>query len=625
MKMTIGKKPTDQTVVVGGAKQTTDATAPATPASDGARNELVAKRGIRSKIYRSGDGRSTAEFHAKPVHYLDSDGSYREVDLLPSDRGDVFEIAKNTFVSRFRKRPNGGKIFEAEKNMCKVGLTACGMADGGAVTVKSRKSRKTRDCTCDGAGTCEACTLSASVIEGGAELEYTVDSERIKENIIVKTRAEKYEYDFALSLDNLAVGVSADGKSLELTKKDSGRVQFVIPSPVMFDANGVRSDSVYYEVSETAPNELRLKVVADSAWINAEDRAFPVTVDPAIVVVQEPEGLYYYDEGYEDGPYRYETLSTATEGSLGDELLVYVVENSAENYLYSALTIFKNKLSENSGLIYDADHVRKVTLKVDVVRHEGYFFFCGLLDGSSFPSTIDDEGHMEIDITSAFLNGENEVKVYFMPQPYRDVYFQTDVLLSPPSLEIEYKNLVTQLKVVTPPQQTSYVAGEKFESAGMEVHAVYDNGEEEAVDLDSLEFISIATGHCADPKLTTEDKFITIKYGDFTYNYGGIKICNEGFNDRQPSVGFENVYKLVYVDHATGDPITQNGEGQETYVRLELCDVIENENLVGTPLTAYNLNNIIVKAENIRGIIDERNLPEHLKSNAVTPEEGGQE
>lgn len=53
----------------------------------------------------------------------------------------------------------------------------------------------------------------------------------------------------------------------------------------MSDANGAVSAGVFYELKDAA-NGARssLTVTADSEWMNAESRAFPVTIDPQIVV-----------------------------------------------------------------------------------------------------------------------------------------------------------------------------------------------------------------------------------------------------------------------------------------------------------------------------------------------------
>ena len=58
----------------------------------------------------------------------------------------------------------------------------------------------------------------------------------------------------------------------------------MIPAPFMYDANGNRNENVYYEIEENGMDSYIFTVLADKEWINSEERTFPVTIDPQIVV-----------------------------------------------------------------------------------------------------------------------------------------------------------------------------------------------------------------------------------------------------------------------------------------------------------------------------------------------------
>lgn len=107
----------------------------------------------------------------------------------------------------------------------------------------------------------------------------------LRKNIIVKERQDSYEYNFTLNIGDLAVE-EGEHNNLLLKDKETGETQFIIPAPYMFDANGVRSDNVGYEIDVNG-EELEIKVVADAEFINAKERVFPITIDPQIVVKHE--------------------------------------------------------------------------------------------------------------------------------------------------------------------------------------------------------------------------------------------------------------------------------------------------------------------------------------------------
>lgn len=119
-------------------------------------------------------------------------------------------------------------------------------------------------------------------IKSGVDLEYILEGNDIKENIIVKSRQSSYVYDFQLILSGLVATLNDDG-SISLSDIDDGTAKYTIPAPYMYDANGEISYSVTYSLLEVKPELYILTVNANDEWINDAERAFPVIVDPTIV------------------------------------------------------------------------------------------------------------------------------------------------------------------------------------------------------------------------------------------------------------------------------------------------------------------------------------------------------
>ena len=67
----------------------------------------------------------------------------------------------------------------------------------------------------------------------------------------------------------------------------------------MIDAAGAKSELVCYEIADKSAGALDLKVIADKDWINAEERKFPVTIDPQIVAGDSSIFSYEYFEAEE--------------------------------------------------------------------------------------------------------------------------------------------------------------------------------------------------------------------------------------------------------------------------------------------------------------------------------------
>ena len=116
----------------------------------------------------------------------------------------------------------------------------------------------------------------------GIDLLYTAFGYNIKEQIVVNEPQNSYRFDFLLETNGLSAVLNSDGSVSFLD--ENGEAHYEIPAPYMVDAIGVYSDQVSFTLSEDARGYV-LTVEADKEWINAEDREFPVNIDPTLAVI----------------------------------------------------------------------------------------------------------------------------------------------------------------------------------------------------------------------------------------------------------------------------------------------------------------------------------------------------
>lgn len=119
-----------------------------------------------------------------------------------------------------------------------------------------------------------------SDIMPNVDLKYDAFGWNVKESIILNARQNSYTYRFFLELEGLSP-VQLDSGAISLMN-DLGEEVFFIPAPYMIDDYGEVSDSVWYDVEEVDGGFL-LTVTADSTWLDDADRAYPVTIDPALI------------------------------------------------------------------------------------------------------------------------------------------------------------------------------------------------------------------------------------------------------------------------------------------------------------------------------------------------------
>ena len=268
------------------------------------------KRGYNEKSFVLEDGEYLKQVYAEDVHYFDvKSNGFKEIDNTLREEDGVYTNSANSFkvglakdaaadklitvaergVSLSMSLLTGAKPQTAEPRNAALssglqsGLTVAGSLDArSAVNIESANNVKFRNgldrfLLLD---SLEKVTAKADYarIYPGVNLEYILRGRSLKENIVVTERQISYDYAFkievgdgVLLLENGAVNV------YDIT----GDKVFTIPKGYMYDGNGEFSGDVTYELSGQDGSYI-LSVKADKEWINARNRAFPVTIDPTI-------------------------------------------------------------------------------------------------------------------------------------------------------------------------------------------------------------------------------------------------------------------------------------------------------------------------------------------------------
>ena len=136
----------------------------------------------------------------------------------------------------------------------------------------------------------------------GVSLQYVLSGSSLKEYILVNEKSESYSYNFAMNLANLEPQMQEDG-SILLKDAESGETVYEIPAGYMTDAAGAYSDAVSMSIDEKGDGNWILNVTADAEWINAEERVFPVQIDPTINTFLESKDKVkgsYVSKGFAD-------------------------------------------------------------------------------------------------------------------------------------------------------------------------------------------------------------------------------------------------------------------------------------------------------------------------------------
>ena len=239
-------------------------------------NEATEYRSINVKTFRMSDGTYQSVMYPRPVHYQQNN-IWKDIDntlTYTDDKLNTYTTTDMPYTITFEAKTNGNKLVTYDTGEISASLTPAYIENGKAKKLSSKIDKSNIEVS-------DNYAFYGDVYEN-ADLEYTVEAYRIKENIIVNSKSDTYEYAFILNIDKKAAEVKLENGVINIYQKGDSEPSLYISAPVMTDNNGNRSDLVTLNLTQQKKGEYIVFVTADSDWINEEARCFPVKIDPTI-------------------------------------------------------------------------------------------------------------------------------------------------------------------------------------------------------------------------------------------------------------------------------------------------------------------------------------------------------
>ncbi len=272
--------------------------------------EVEEKRDEHTKVYKKSDGTYTAVMTEEPLHYLD-EGVWKEIDNSMILDGNLYTNLSNLFNVELPKNIDEDESLTVEKDGYELSFSVNDIESSSAIIENNIVDSDTEIAVADSAISQTQSSVTYNNIADNTDLQYIVTPNSIKENIIVSNKESVNDkYTFTFETNGLNVEKQDDGSVL--FKDNSGDVQFTIPRPVMTDANFNFSYDIGVSLTENANGTVTLEYAPSIDWTSSSERAYPITIDPAITVSgeepdfiedisvvynsDEPEVGYRYDE-----------------------------------------------------------------------------------------------------------------------------------------------------------------------------------------------------------------------------------------------------------------------------------------------------------------------------------------
>lgn len=226
-------------------------------------DELVELRTATSRTYRAANGMHVTRVYQDPINFKDASGRWRAIDPRLERDG-----------AAWVNRANGFRIEIPQR----LGAAPVRVVSGGRwIAMRLRGD--------DVGAKVDGSIATFAGVADGVTARWTSQPRQLKEDLVLADADVPTSYAFDVSLsEGLSLRDAADG-SIEAVGP-GGRVAFTLATPFAVDAAGVRAPARAVTMdAEAAGDGWVVRLAVAPRWLRAEDRAFPVTVDPSVYAV----------------------------------------------------------------------------------------------------------------------------------------------------------------------------------------------------------------------------------------------------------------------------------------------------------------------------------------------------
>ena len=259
--------------------------------------EVTEKRDADKKVYLLSDGSYMSAIYSQQVHY-EENGKWEDIDNsfasgVDDDGESTVENSKNAFKIKFANKAKDKKLVSLKKDGYEINWALNDSENVSAETIVSDNALNTPS---------SLKNINSAVVYKDiltdTDLKYTINSTTIKEDIILNSINAPTTFTFNYETKKLAYRETEDGSIEVYSDNEPNKAVFVIDKPYMYDANGISSDSVEMQISETKKG-FQIVIIPNAEWIKSDERKFPITIDPTIITeqsassIKDTTGVYY--------------------------------------------------------------------------------------------------------------------------------------------------------------------------------------------------------------------------------------------------------------------------------------------------------------------------------------------
>ena len=236
--------------------------------------ELTEQRDATTKYFRLNNGTYVAAIYDSPVHELDADGNWIEIDNRLSDTGDEYENSNRATRIKFSKNPQNGKLYTIKGDNYQIKWALNNIRDSAKEAKKQDFASNSNQSKLTAKSNSE--TVLYEDVMPGVSLQYQITGGGLKENILLADSSAAQVFEFDLKTTHLEV--AAEDNTVVFRHTD-GSIVYTMSAPWMMDANGLTSDKIALTVTGEN-NHYTVTLSPDMEWLASA--AYPVVIDPIL-------------------------------------------------------------------------------------------------------------------------------------------------------------------------------------------------------------------------------------------------------------------------------------------------------------------------------------------------------
>lgn len=259
-------------------------------------SELIEKRTEKSKTFANSDGTLTTQIFENPIHYKNSSGQWISIDnTIEAKPDNTLTNKSNNFNVKFQKQISNSQLLEINKDNLVISMNPVGTSDPVPNDYNKVKSNNMAIIN-------KNKVLYKDIYEG-VDLNYSIGSDKVKEDIILKSQQNSKslsKFSFKLNTTGLKVIQENDG-TISFFDIKSGEKVYYLEKPFMYDSfkpigfksneqvNDIPEGSISYNIQMNLVergSQYYIDIVPDQNWLTDPSRVWPVTIDPSIVYLQ---------------------------------------------------------------------------------------------------------------------------------------------------------------------------------------------------------------------------------------------------------------------------------------------------------------------------------------------------